>query len=296
MNGSLVRRLEGTGLQSETGCFIDTGHQIHVLYGLANGTLQQIVDSRRDEYLALEGIDMHQGLIGVHHLLQVDGLVAVMGEGGISVEIFVGFDDVLSRSLCLDDSRAENTAGKVTTVGNEVDVGIKVTLHLLDGLPDFCDVLMLEGFVDAQVVIAPREVGGGTGFLAGTRGASDGINADILLQQVQVGGRQQCHLNGSSKATRISHMLSLLDVFFVNLWQTVDVVVIALDTEVLCEVDNFHIRRDGVLLEKCLALAVTEAEEYDVDLVERHRVGKFQISLTDESFVHVTQQISCIAF
>ena len=235
---------------------------------------------------------MYQGLIGVHHLLQVDGLVAVMGEGGISIEVFVGFDDVLSRSLCLDDSRAENTAGKVTTVGNEVDVGIKVTLHLLDGLPDFCDVLMLEGFVDAQVVVAPREVGGGTGFLAGTRGASDGINADIFLQQVQVGGRQQCHLNGSSKATRISHMLSLLDVFFVNLWQTVDIVVVTFDAEILCQVDDLNISRNRVFFQECLALTVTEAEEYHIHLIEGHLVGEFQIGFTCQPFMDITHQIA----
>ena len=70
---------------------------------------------------------------------------------------------------------------------------------------------------------------------------------------------------------------------------------VALDAEVLCQVDNLHAFRYRMLLEERLALAVTEAEEHDVDLLKGHRVGKAQVGVADESFVHVAHQIAGVA-
>ena len=58
-------------------------------------------------------------------------------------------------------------------------------------------------------------------------------------------------------------------------------------TEVLCQVDNLHVLRNIVFLQERLALAVTEAEEDDIHLVERHLGGKLQISLAIQSLVQV---------
>ena len=69
----------------------------------------------------------------------------------------------------------------------------------------------------------------------------------------------------------------------------------ALDAEVLCQVDDLNVGRDGVLLKERLALAMAEAEEYHVDLVERHLVSKLQVGLADEAFVYVRNQIACVA-
>ena len=41
--------------------------------------------------------------------------------------------------------------------------------------------LVLEGLVNAQVVVAPGEMSSGPGLLTCTRGTSDGIHGDILL-------------------------------------------------------------------------------------------------------------------
>ena len=76
---------------------------------------------------------------------------------------------------------------------------------------------MLERLVDAQVVVAPREMSGGARLLTCTSRSRDRIDSHILFQQVQMGGGQQCHLNTSGEAARISQMLSLLDVSLVNL-------------------------------------------------------------------------------
>ena len=85
-------------------------------------------------------------------------------------------------------------------------------------------------------------------------------------------------------------MLCLRNLFLVNLWQAIDVVVVALDAEVLCEVDNLHIGRDGMLLQKLFALAVTEAEEDHVNILKRHRIGESQIGFPDQSFMHVADE------
>ena len=74
---------------------------------------------------------MYQGLVGVYHLLQVDGFVAVVGEGSISIEVLIGFDDIFYWGWCLDDGCAEDASGEVATIGDEVDVGIEITLDLL---------------------------------------------------------------------------------------------------------------------------------------------------------------------
>ena len=98
---------------------------------------------------------MDEGLVGVHHLLEVDSLLSVVCKGSITIEVLVLFNDVLDRCFCLDDSSTEDAARKVTTIGDEVDVGIEITLNLCQRLTYLGDVLVLEGFVNAQVVVTP---------------------------------------------------------------------------------------------------------------------------------------------
>ena len=190
-------------------------------------------------------------------------------------------------SRCLDDCCAEDATGKVATIGDEVNIGIEITLNLLQTLANLGDVLMLEGLIDAQVVVAPREVSGSSGLLTSASRTCDGINSHILLQQIEICCWQQCNLNTGGKASRIGYMLSLHDVFLVDLGQTINIIVVALDAEVLCQVDDFYVLWDGVLLEECLALAVSEAEEYHINLIERHLVGKLQIGITNQTFVDI---------
>ena len=235
---------------------------------------------------------MYHGLIRVHHLLQVDGLVAVVREGGIAVEVLVCLYDVLGRRLGADDGGAEDAAGEVATVGDEVDVGIQIALHLFDALFDFGQMLVGKGLVDAQVVVAPREVRGGTGLLSGSRGTRDGIHADVLLQQVEVGGGQQSQLDAGGEAAGVGYVLGVLNLAFIDFRQSVDIVMVAFDAEVLRQVDNLHVLRDGVLLQELLALAVAEAEEDYIHLLEGHLVGKREVRLANESLMHVAHQIA----
>ena len=91
-------------------------------------------------------------------------------------------------------------------------------------------------------------------------------------------------------------MLSLLDFLFVYLRQTVDIVMIAFDAEILCEIDDLHVLWDGVLLEESLAFTMSETEEHYINLVERHLVGELQISIANETLVDIRYQIAGIAF
>jgi len=70
---------------------------------------------------------------------------------------------------------------------------------------------------------------------------------------------------------------------------------IALNAEILCQVDDLDVLRDGVLLEEGLALAMSETEEYDIHLIKRHLVGKLQIRLANESFVDIADKVACVA-
>ena len=152
---------------------------------------------------------MDQCFVGVHYLLQVEGFVAVVGEGGITIEVLIGLDDVLYGSWRLDNGCAEDASGEVATIGDEVDVGIEITLYLLQRLADLCDVLVLEGLVDAQVVITPREVRRGAWLLSCSSRARDGIDSYIVLEQIQIGCRQQGYLYAGGKTAGIGHVLGL---------------------------------------------------------------------------------------
>ena len=125
---------------------------------------------------------MYQRLVGVNNLLQIDTLICVMSESSVLIELFVCFDDVFDGCLGLDDRRAENAAGKVATIGDEVNVGIKIALYLLQRLTNLSNVLVLERLVDAQVVVAPREVRGGSWLLTCSCGTGDGLQATRRLE------------------------------------------------------------------------------------------------------------------
>ena len=89
-------------------------------------------------------------------------------------------------------------------------------------------------------------------------------------------------------------MLCFLDSLLVNLWQAIDVVVVASDSEVLCQIDDLHMAGDGMLLEELFALPMTKAEEDYVDIFEWHLVSKPQVGVADESFMHVAYKIASI--
>ena len=67
---------------------------------------------------------MHQTLVGVHHLLQIQRFVAVVRKGGIGIEVLVSLDNLVGGGLRSDDLRAENATGEVAAIGDEVDIDV----------------------------------------------------------------------------------------------------------------------------------------------------------------------------
>ena len=67
------------------------------------------------------------------------------------------------------------------------------------------------------------------------------------------------------------------------------------DAEILCKIDDAHMLRNGMLLEERLTLAVSEAEENDIDFVERHVRRKGHVSLSNQPFMHIAHGVPGIA-
>ena len=76
--------------------------------------------------------------------------------------------------------------------------------------------------------------------------------------------------------------------------KTVNIIVVAFDSEILRHVDNLDVGGDGMLFQELFALAMTETEEHHINLVEGHLAGEPQIGLANQSFVHIAHQIPCI--
>ena len=244
---------------------------------------------------------MDETLVGVDHLLQVDRLVDVVGEGCIAVEILVGCHDVFYRSIGLNHLSGEDATGEVATIRDEIDGCLELAvarelLYLTQTLAYLRHVLVLEGLVNAHVVVAPREVSGGTRLLSGTRRARNGIHGNVVVEQAELGGGQKSQLNAGGKATWIGNMLRLGYGVVIDFGQTINVVVaLALEAEVLRKVDYLHMGRYLVLLEERLALAMAEAEEHYIDLVERHIGTERKVGFAIQTLVHVGYKIAGIA-
>ena len=50
-----------------------------------------------------------------------------------------------------------------------------------------------------------------------------------------------------------------------------------------------------MLFQELLAFSMTEAEEYYINLLKGHVVGKSQVCIADKPFMHIAYRISCIA-
>lgn len=64
-----LRDLECVCFEPEAGFLINAEHEVHVLYCLAYGALQEIVDDAGDDCLVAKLIDVHKCLVGVDYLL-----------------------------------------------------------------------------------------------------------------------------------------------------------------------------------------------------------------------------------
>ena len=115
---------------------------------------------------------MHQSLIGVHHLLHVQCLVAVVGEGSIIVVFLIqSYHFLLSHRLVeCHHLSGENASGEVSSVGDEIDSDALCIIALVqcvnntwrsawtqfvECLRYLVQVLVYEQLIHREVVIAP---------------------------------------------------------------------------------------------------------------------------------------------
>ena len=69
-------------------------------------------------------------------------------------------------------------------------------------------------FVNRNVVVAPRVVGGSSGFDTCTSASCDGVDVYIVGQELVLGERKECELNGSGKASGVGDMFCATDCGF----------------------------------------------------------------------------------
>lgn len=153
---------------------------------------------------------------------------------------------------------------------------------------------MGEELIDREVVVAPREMRSSSWLLSCTSRTCNGIDCNVVDEHTSLCEWEKTKLDASGEAAWVGKVLALCCLFAVDFRESIHVVVVALDAEVLCQVHNLHAGRDVMLLKELLALAMTEAEEYDVNIVERHFARELEVGLADESFVNVIDIVACV--
>ena len=263
---------------------------------LSYGPLEEVVDDGGYDELVVEAVDMDEAFVGAGDLLEVERSIDIMGECGIAIEVAVElrYVDIGGCGIELHNLGTEYATREVAPVGYEVERGGERRLKLGDGLSYLVQMLVGEYLVYAQVVGTPREVCGRSWLLSGTGRARDGVDADIVGEQSCLGKRQESELDGCGEASGVGQMVGTDDVVAMYLGQAIHEVVVGSDAEVLCEVDNLYMRWYGMLGKECLALAVAEAEEDDVNIVQRQLVGELHIGFAHKSFMHAPYLIACI--
>ena len=241
-------------------------------------------------------LQMDEALVGIHHLLQVDVLLYDVREGIFGVILFVHTDDFFQRHFGLHDNGGENAAREVATIGDEVYLRIEAVLQLLERLLDFGHVLVFEGFIDTQVVVAPTEVARGSRLHARAGAAGDGVHQDVAVQHQVFGKRKQAQLDAGGEATGICHVFRLAGGAAVQFRQTVDEIVVGRSDAVIHgEVNDSQLFGHVVALQELLRVAVGGAEEEHVNLVQGKLVGEYQIRFAVQSFVYVGNLVAGIA-
>ena len=115
-----------------------------------------------------------------------------------AVILFIHADNLFQRHFGLYHDSGKDAAGKITAIGDEIDVRIETVLELFERLLDFGYVLVLESLVHTQVVVAPAEVARSSRLDARTGAAGDGIHHNIAVQHQMLGKRKQAQLDAKN--------------------------------------------------------------------------------------------------
>ena len=103
-------------------------------------------------------------------------------------------------------------------------------------------------------------------------------------------------MDAGGEAAGIGHVLRTENGGAVELWQTVNIVVAFCgQTEILREVDDANVGRNIVVGQELGALAMTETEIDDINVLKREFVGEAHVGFSIKSFMHVGDEIAGVA-
>ena len=219
-----------------------------------------------------------------------------MRECGILVVVGIHLLHLLEGSVALGIGGNVDATGKATALGNEEHTAVITGMQFLHGLVYLQKVLVVEGLVDGNVVVAPTVVCRCAGLLTCTGRTGYAVHVDVAAQHASLEGGEQSQLYAGGKATGIGKVHGATCLLAVCLGQTIDIVVFSGNAEVLCQVYDTHMGWDVVLLQEGTALAMTEAEEHHVHLLPGHLAGKAQVGFAIQSLVYLAHGIAGIGF
>ena len=156
-----------------------------------------------------------------------------MGEGSIPIIVLVYGLHLLYRCVAACIGCYENASGKTSTLGDEEHLTIVLWLQLMDGLIYLMQMLMREGLVDGDIVVAPGEMSGCTWFLSCSCTSGDAVGVYVTADNPCFQCRQESQLDAGGKASGIGQMHARAYFLPVSLGQSVHIVVLSCYTEVL---------------------------------------------------------------
>ena len=171
---------------------------------------------------------MDKGLVGVHHLLHVDGFLAVVSEGSVLVESTIKSGYLLCIRFLVegDHLSAEDASCEIPTIRDEIqrdalgrESFVEGVHHVRSGggtqlvecLANLMQMLMREELVDTEIVVSPAEMCSRAGFLSSPCAACDGVDADIMRQQSSLCQGEESQLDAGGETARIGDVLRLTD-------------------------------------------------------------------------------------
>lgn len=225
---------------------------------------------------------VEQRFIGIHSLFHTDLGIAHHREGGIGVVLFIECHGLFAGEVGVEMRHGEYAAWEVAAHRHEDEPRIAAGLQLAQGHTDFGEMLMGEWLVDRQIVVAPAEVGCGSGLHTGTGASGHGGDAYLAVGE-QSGSRQreQRELQGGGEATGIGHGVGPGYEVAVHLGQTVDVALAAVAV-ILGEIYYLQSGRTCMTLPEFPALAMGRAEEEDVDILKGMGVGESEPGVAEQ--------------
>ena len=132
--------------------------QVHVVYRLSAGALEQVVDAGGDEEHVAVLLQVDEALVSVDDLLQVNVVRSNVSKRVLGIVVGIQLIKFLDGDLVLHHDGAEDTAREVAAIGHEMDGRVEAALQLVQRFANLRQMLVGKGFVNTYIIVAPAEV------------------------------------------------------------------------------------------------------------------------------------------